>query len=141
MVCFDSAMHTAQPSRTAIAAASHRAAHQILEKGSIISDPFALRILGQGAESLVREAQEHPSRRRMRLFIAARSRFAEDEVAAAVAGGVRQLVLLGAGLDTHPYRRPLCDRLRIFEVDHPATQAWKRRPQPKVTPGCATLKR
>jgi len=60
------------------------------------------------------------------MFIALRSRFAEDALAAAVEGGVRQVVVLGAGLDTFAYRSPLRDRLRIFEVDHPATQAWKR---------------
>ena len=62
----------------------------------------------------------------MRIFIAVRTRFAEDALAAAVAQGVRQLVVLGAGLDTYAYRGALRDRLRIFEVDHPATQEWKR---------------
>jgi len=57
--------------------------------------------------------------------MAARSRYAEDELARAVAQGVRQYVVLGAGLDTFAYRNPHpC--LRVFEVDHPATQAWKR---------------
>jgi methyltransferase (TIGR00027 family) len=64
----------------------------------------------------------------MRLFIAARSRFAEDSLAAAVARGVRQYVVLGAGLDTFAYRNPFeAAGLRVFEVDHPATQAWKQR--------------
>jgi methyltransferase (TIGR00027 family) len=62
----------------------------------------------------------------MRIFIAVRTRFAEDALAAAVERGVRQVVVLGAGLDTYAYRNTLRDRLRIFEVDHPATQAWKR---------------
>jgi len=62
----------------------------------------------------------------MRLFIAARTRFAEDALASAVALGFNQLVILGAGLDTFAYRNPFGDRLHIFEVDHPATQAWKR---------------
>jgi methyltransferase (TIGR00027 family) len=62
----------------------------------------------------------------MRLFIAVRTRYTEDELAAAAERGVRQLVVLGAGLDTYAYRGALRDRLRIFEVDHPATQAWKR---------------
>ena len=62
----------------------------------------------------------------MRMFIAVRTRFAEDALTAAVARGVRQLVVLGAGLDTYAYRGVMRDRLRIFEVDHPATQAWKR---------------
>jgi methyltransferase (TIGR00027 family) len=57
--------------------------------------------------------------------MAARSRYAEDELARAVAHGVGQYVVLGAGLDTFAYRNPHPD-LRVFEVDHPATQAWKR---------------
>ena len=57
--------------------------------------------------------------------MAARSRYAEDELACAVARGVRQYVVLGAGLDTFAYRNPHAG-LRVFEVDHPATQAWKR---------------
>lgn len=75
---------------------------------------------------MARDAQEHRSRRRMRLFIAVRTRLAEDALADAVKGGVRQLVVLGAGLDTYAYRNPFGDCLRVFEVDHPATQAWKR---------------
>ncbi len=119
-------MQAGQPSRTAWAAAAHRAAHQILEQGRIFCDPLAVRILGQDAETVAREAAEHPSRRRMRLFIAVRTRFAEDALAAAVERGVRQLVVLGAGLDTYAYRSPFGERLRMFEVDHPSTQAWKR---------------
>jgi methyltransferase (TIGR00027 family) len=120
-------MEPGMPSRTALAAATHRAAHQILEQGRIFTDPLAVRILGADPETLAREADEHPARRRMRIFIAARTRFAEDALAVAVQRGVQQLVVLGAGLDTFAYRSPLQDRLRIFEVDHPATQAWKRR--------------
>ena len=119
-------MQPGQPSRTALGAAYHRAAHQALERGAIFSDPLAVRILGADAESALREAKNDPSRRMMRLFIAVRTRFAEDCLAAAIARGVRQLVVLGAGLDTYAYRSTLGDRLRIFEVDHPATQAWKR---------------
>jgi methyltransferase (TIGR00027 family) len=119
-------MQSGQPSRTAWAAAAHRAAHQILEQGRIFSDPLAVRILGQDAETVAREADARPSSRAMRLFIAARTRFAEDSLAAAVQQGTRQLVVLGAGLDTYAYRSPFGERLKIFEVDHPATQTWKR---------------
>lgn len=119
-------MQTGQPSRTAFAAAAHRAAHQLLENGRIFTDPLALRILGQDAETVIREANEHTARRKMRLFIAVRTRFAEDALAAALERGVRQVVVLGAGLDTCAYRRALPDGVRVFEVDHPATQAWKR---------------
>ena len=114
------------PSRTALAAAAHRAAHQVLENGCIFADPLALRILGEDDKLAVQKADEQPSRSRMRLFIAMRARFAEDALSVTVEHGVRQLVILGAGLDTYAYRNPFGDRLRIFEVDHPATQVWKR---------------
>ena len=118
-------MRQGQPSRTALGAASHRAAHQVLERGFIFADPLAIPILGADAQAAVRDAVSDPRRRRLRLFIAVRTRFAEDALAAALSSGVSQLVVLGAGLDT--YRTTLAERLRIFEVDHPATQAWKRR--------------
>jgi methyltransferase (TIGR00027 family) len=120
-------VETGQPSRTALGAAAHRAAHQVLEGGSIFSDPLAVRILGDYAETAVAETRNDPSKRRMRMFIAVRTRFAEDALAAAVARGASQLVVLGAGLDTFAYRNPFGEKLRVFEVDHPATQAWKRR--------------
>jgi methyltransferase (TIGR00027 family) len=82
--------------------------------------------LGVDAGTVAREAAEQPSRRRMRIFIAVRTRFAEHALAAAVERGVNQVVVLGAGLDTYAYRNTRPDRIRIFEVDHPATQAWKR---------------
>jgi len=119
-------MQPGQPSRTALGAAAHRAVHQVLERGHIFADPLAVRILGADAESAVRDAENDPSRRRLRLFIAVRERFAEDALTAAVARGVRQLVVLGAGLDTYAYRTALGRSLHVFEVDHPATQAWKR---------------
>jgi methyltransferase (TIGR00027 family) len=119
-------MQAGRPSQTALAAAVHRAAHQVLEGGRIFSDPLALRILGLDAGSISQEAEADPSRRKMRLFIAVRTRFAEDALATSVRRGVRQLVVLGAGLDTFAYRSPFLDRVRVFEVDHPATQEWKR---------------
>jgi len=119
-------MQWGKPSRTAWAAAAHRAAHQVLEQGRIFTDPLALRILGEDAETVARKAAERPSGRKMRIFIAIRTRFAEDAIAAALEHGLRQVVVLGAGLDTYACRSPWGDRLRIFEVDHPATQAWKR---------------
>jgi methyltransferase (TIGR00027 family) len=119
-------MHAGEPSRTAWAAAFHRAAHQVLEQGRIFADPLALRILNENADSIARQVEERASGRPMRIFIAVRTRFAEDSLAAAFERGTRQLVVLGAGLDTYAYRGGLRDRLRIWEVDHPGTQAWKR---------------
>src|SRR6185436_5523984 len=97
-------MDAARPSRTALAAASHRAAHQVLEDGRIFRDPLALRILGDGAEAAVERGRQEPEGRGLRIFLAARSRFAEDTSASAVEAGVRQVVILGAGLDTSAYR-------------------------------------
>src|SRR5262249_47346665 len=65
--------------------------------------------------------------RALRAMMAVRSRYAEDQLATAVSHGVRQYVVLGAGLDTYGYRNRFRHQgLRIFEGDHPATQAWKR---------------
>jgi methyltransferase (TIGR00027 family) len=121
-------MQPGQPSRTALGAAGLRAAHQVLDGAAIFADPLALRILGADADDLVREAKAEtdPFRQRLRWFIAIRSRIAEDALAASIKRGLRQLVVLGAGLDTTAYRAPPAQGLRIFEVDHPATQAWKR---------------
>jgi len=120
-------MQPGQPSRTAFGAAAHRAAHQLLEDGRVFADPLAVSLLGWPADELKQQAAADPSQRGMRLFIAARSRFAEDSLAAAVAGGVRQYVVLGAGLDTFAHRNPFeAEGLKVFEVDHPLTQAWKR---------------
>jgi methyltransferase (TIGR00027 family) len=119
-------MQTGQPSRTALGAARLRAAHQVLDRASILADPLALRILGDDIEVSLDHARNHTSGPRMRWFIASRSRIAEDALTIAVNAGTTQLVVLGAGLDTLAYRMPLASRLRIFEVDHPATQARKR---------------
>jgi methyltransferase (TIGR00027 family) len=121
-------MQPGQPSRTALGAAGLRAAHQVLDGAAIFEDPLALRILGADADTLLREAEAEtdPYRQRLRWFIAIRSRVADDALAAALERGARQLVVLGAGLDTTAYRMPPSQDLRMFEVDHPVTQAWKR---------------
>jgi methyltransferase (TIGR00027 family) len=124
-----SRMDDGRPSATALGAAFLRAAHQVLDQPRILEDPIALRILGSEGESAL---QSYPERygagRALRAFIVLRSRYAEDELVRAVQAGVRQYVILGAGLDTFPYRNPHpVSRLRVYEVDHPATQAWKRR--------------
>jgi methyltransferase (TIGR00027 family) len=120
-------MRHGQASKTAIGAAGHRAAHQILEHGLIFADPLAVPILGPDAEDAIALAKERPERRPLRLFIAMRSRFAEDCARRAVEQGVRQILVLGAGLDTFAYRLEPAQGLRVFELDHPATQAEKRR--------------
>jgi methyltransferase (TIGR00027 family) len=120
-------MKPAEPSRTALMIARQRASHQLIDHGAILNDPFALKILREDEEDILHFANRHPSASLGRLFTAARSRIAEDALSEAVEMGVRQIVILGAGLDTFALRHPHGARpIRIFEVDHPATQAWKR---------------
>jgi methyltransferase (TIGR00027 family) len=121
-------MHDHIPSKTAFRVAMRRAVHQLLDDPKVLDDPFALPILGQEMATTLRahpEGFERLGTRYARAFMAVRSRFAEDRIAAAAAKGVDQCVVLGAGLDTFAYRNSL-PSLRVIEVDHPATQAWKR---------------
>ena len=120
-------LRAGKPSRTAQGAAVHRAVHQIVEGGFIFTDPFAIDILDDNMRAELPEKADDPSHQPMRLFIAARSRFSEDTLAACVARGARQVVILGAGLDTFSLRNPHAGKgVRVFEVDYPATQVWKR---------------
>jgi methyltransferase (TIGR00027 family) len=120
-------MQAGQPSGTARGAAAYRAIHQTLEGGAIFHDPFAAKMLDGAARARLDEIAADASSRPMRLFIAARSRFSEDMLSACVERGVRQVVVLGAGLDTFCLRNPH-DALgvRVFEVDNQSTQTWKR---------------
>jgi methyltransferase (TIGR00027 family) len=120
-------MHAGLPSLTARGAAAYRAIHQTLEGGAIFCDPLAATILDDETRAGLEHIAADASRRPMRLFISARSRFSEDTLASCVARGVRQVVILGAGLDTFSLRNPYAGQgVRVFEVDYPATQAWKR---------------
>ena len=119
-------MREGQPSRTAERVALERAAHQLLDSPLVLDDPFALRVIA-GAQRLELEANpgQHdrsPMSKPTRALVVARTRAAEDELAASHA---KQYVLLGAGLDTFAYRNPFAD-VRVFEVDQPDTQALKR---------------
>jgi methyltransferase (TIGR00027 family) len=121
-------MQTGQASRTALGVARRRAVHQLLDRPPVLADPVAIPILGPEFEiDAVRNdpRQRHPIARIFRAFMAVRSRYAEDNLAAAVAAGCTQYVILGAGLDTFAYRNPF-PQIRVFEVDFPATQEWKR---------------
>jgi methyltransferase (TIGR00027 family) len=100
-----------------------RAAHQILDRPPVFLDPLATRIAG---DKLRNQSEQHDAARGLRAFVAARSRYAEDELAHSVSLGIRQYVVLGAGLDTFAYRNPFAPSLRVFEVDHPDTQLWKK---------------
>ena len=123
-------MIEARPSRTAMRVAMRRAAHQMLDNPRVLEDPIALPIIGpEAATKLDEEKHRHGHRvaQSFRAFMAVRSRYAEDEMARSVARGATQYVVLGAGLDTFAYRNPYRESaLRVFEVDFPATQEWKR---------------
>jgi methyltransferase (TIGR00027 family) len=119
----------AQPSATARRVAIRRAAHQLLDVPPVFDDPLALRIIGRRDADALRA---NPSRyqrsvflRYLRAFLAVRHRVAEDALADGIARGVTQYGVLGAGLDTFAYRNTNMS-LRVFEVDAPSTQAWKR---------------
>ena len=120
-------MIESKPSVTAERVAMRRAAHQVLDVPPVFADPLAPRIARLGADDLAREqSDDHVRANRVRrALLAVRSRYTEDVLAGLVAQGVDQYVILGAGLDTFAYRNPY-SRLRVFEVDYPATQAWKR---------------
>jgi methyltransferase (TIGR00027 family) len=114
-----------RPSRTAQRVAVRRAAHQLLDHPLIFEDAFALRIIGPDAAAATEAKAEGPVSASFRAFMAVRSRYSEDGLAAAVERGVRQYVVLGAGLDTFAWRNPWPD-VHVFEVDFPATQHWKK---------------
>jgi methyltransferase (TIGR00027 family) len=117
------------PSRTALRVALRRAAHQMHDaKPLVFEDPLAVRILGKEFYEEVKrtpDSVKRPFSAALRAFMVVRARLAEDTLAAAVRElGVKQYLVLGAGLDTFACRNPYAD-VRVFEVDHPATQAWK----------------
>ena len=120
-----------QPSQTALTAAAARAAHLVVDNEPVIfADTLAQAMLGERAEELIsyhRAHGTHPVLAGARAQVTCRSRYAEDGLADAIGRGIGQYVLLGAGLDSFAYRSPLAGRVRVFEVDHPATQAYKRR--------------
>ncbi len=124
-------MIPAEPSHTAHRVALRRAAHQLLDQPPVLRDPLAIPILGpQMADALRADPAQFETSRvssYLRAFMAARARFTEDQLAHLRSAGIRQYVILGAGLDTFAYRDPTPQLpLRVWEVDYPSTQAWKR---------------
>jgi methyltransferase (TIGR00027 family) len=118
-------------SNTAFGAATLRAVHQLFdEEPKILNDPIVLRLLDSSTlEQIHLNANKFrtPRMKALRSHIVLRSRYTEDRLAEAVDNGVQQYLILGAGLDTFPYRQPPWARvLRIFEVDHSASQRSKR---------------
>ena len=124
-------MNSQEASRTALATAYLRAAHQLLDAApKILDDPIAVRLLGEDAGQKVCELAgryRDPVAEALRSHVVLRSRFAEDRLADAVRRGISQYVILGAGFDTFAFRQPdWAKSLRIIEIDHPDTQSVKR---------------
>ncbi len=120
---------TEGPDNTAVRTALWRAMHVLVDDPPhVLEDDLGLRLVAPD-EGWQDRPDMHPvGTRGFRASIVARARFIEDLVADQAAAGVEQYVILGAGLDTLAERRPdLEARMRIFEVDQPGTQAWKRR--------------
>ncbi len=123
-------MTSGKPSRTAIAAAAARAAHlHMHESAHIHVDTYAQQLIGIHDPTQLLESFRHwntPSPARVCAYFALRHRFAEDQLQQALDRGVRQVILLGAGLDSLALRRPaLAKKVRLVEVDHPDSQRWK----------------
>jgi methyltransferase (TIGR00027 family) len=120
-------MQHGEPSRTARGAALLRALHQTRDRASALADPYVARLLDPDDLARAAAQDDVPGQKMRRLFMAARSRIAEDAIAAAIPRGLKQVIVLGAGLDTFSLRNPHRDAgLVVYEVDHPATQGWKR---------------
>ena len=117
------------PDHTAVRVALWRALHLQLDlEPHVLQDALGLQ-LAAPADGWRERPDMHPiGTRRSRASIVGRARFIEDHVAEQAARGVQQYVILGAGLDTFAQRQPqLSARLRVFEVDRPGPQVWKRK--------------
>jgi len=123
-------IHTGTPGRSALRVATLRAVHRLLDEPVIFDDPIALPILGSEMSATISDDPfrfNDPMSRGLRATLIARSKFAEEEMHKAVRAGVRQYVVLGAGLDTFAFRNTHADEgLHVYEVDHPSTQDWKK---------------
>ncbi|MEV0741184.1 class I SAM-dependent methyltransferase [Streptomyces sp. NPDC050549] len=118
-----------EPDHTAVRVALWRALHVRADAAPhVVEDEVGLRLVDPGDDWGERPDMDVEATRRIRASIVARARFVEDVVVERAEKGVDQYVVLGAGLDTFAQRRPeLGARLRVFEVERPGTQAWKRR--------------
>jgi len=130
-------MNELSASRTALVAAMMRSLHSRADPLRLIDDPWSERLVPEVAKQAMRDGMPpldgSSLDARLRAVpaysnVITRSRFAEDALAAAIARGVRQTVLIGAGFDSYALRRPPAAKdVAVFEIDHPATQGMKRK--------------
>jgi methyltransferase (TIGR00027 family) len=116
------------PESTAARVAMWRALHvQIDPPPHVLDDEIGLKLLAPDQDWRRRGDMDPEFTRPFRASIVARARFIEDLVVDQAGRGVTQYVILGAGLDSFGQRRPeIASRIRIFEIDQPGPQAWKR---------------
>ncbi|MEU9498004.1 class I SAM-dependent methyltransferase [Streptomyces sp. NPDC048196] len=116
------------PDNTAVRTALWRALHLHVDPPPhVVEDEIGLQLVAPSDDWRDRPDMDPQATSGFRAAIVARARFIEDLIAEQADRGVTQYVVLGAGLDTFAQRKPeLASRLRIFEVDQPGTQAWKR---------------
>ena len=118
---------SSEPDSTAVRTALWRALHAELDAPPhVLDDTIGLRLADPDPDWRSRGDMHPDGTRAFRASIVARARYVDDLVIARAAAGVRQYVILGAGLDTFAQRHPDV-AVRIFEVDQPGTQDWKRR--------------
>ena len=122
------AEHAVGPESSAVRVALWRAIHAQLDSPPhVLDDEIGLQLVAPDDGWRDRPDMDPLGTRVARASIVVRARFIEDLVAERLDQGVRQYVILGAGLDTFAQRRPdIASRLRVFEVDQPGPQAWKR---------------
>src|SRR6204780_3909624 len=120
---------TQAPDSTAVRTALWRAMHvQGDPPPHVLEDEIGLQLAAPDDGWRDRPDMHPAGTSGFRAAIVARARFIEDLVVEQAGQGVAQYVILGAGLDTFTQRRPeIAARLRVFEVDQPGPQAWKRR--------------
>jgi methyltransferase (TIGR00027 family) len=118
----------ASPDATAVRVALWRALHvEVDPPPHVLADEVGLQLAAPANGWRNRGDMDPDGTRRYRASVVVRARFVEDLVADQASHGIGQYVILGAGLDTFAQRRPeLAARLRIFEVDRPGPQSWKR---------------
>ncbi len=134
-------MRSTRASRTAEAAAAIRAAHSLQDEPVVFHDPYAVELTSRSWRFIARSRWLTDIAKRyfklmlpVRGQVVARSRFCEDQLEKAMARGVCQYVIVGAGFDSFALRRPdLVERLTVYELDHPATQNAKRERLRKLT--------
>jgi methyltransferase (TIGR00027 family) len=121
--------HAEAPESSAVRVALWRAIHvQVDPPPHVLTDEVGLQLVAPDEGWRARPDMDPQATSGFRASIVARARFIEDLVAEQAGNGVTQYVVLGAGLDTFAQRRPqIASHLRVFEVDQPGPQAWKRR--------------